>query len=193
MKPIRVVILGNTFVGKTCLIHRLVKARFCESSNSTGDAAYHVLELPKDDVIYTLQIWDTAGQERYQATASFYCREAHCAILAFSLVDMASFQAIDHWIKVLNEAASSDSVHLLVMGNKCDLQEREVSDDEIRAFCQLRNLLYFQVSAKTGEGVDDAVRALLTRVIDEGENPKIVLERVNLTASNSETENKGCC
>jgi small GTP-binding protein len=156
-------------------------------------ADYNILELPKDDVTYTLQIWDTAGQERHQSTTPFYCRNADCAIIVFSLLEITSFQAIDHWIEILYEATSSDSVHLLLVGNKCDVQEREVSQDEIQAFCQRRNLLYFQVSAKTGEGVDDAVRALITRVIEEAENAKILPERVNLTASDSETENKGCC
>jgi small GTP-binding protein len=159
----KVVIVGDSTVGKTCLLSRLATGQFISSNLPTVGAAFqnHSVTTAKGTV--SLQIWDTAGQERYRALTPMYYRNAQVVILVFDLTSSATFTSLDEWRADLNGKADH-SVQLFVVGTKSDLaSERAVEARLGREFAEKINAVdYFETSAKTGSGVN----ALFARVAE---------------------------
>jgi small GTP-binding protein len=115
----KVVLLGNSQVGKTCIITRLISGRFSESAPTIGAAFQtHMLSTPNGSV--TLQIWDTAGQEQYRSLSPMYYRAAQVAILCYDITSVPSFDAISDWIRELDDRAGK-SIQIIVAATKTDL------------------------------------------------------------------------
>ena len=168
----KVVLVGDTQVGKTCILGRLTSGQFRASSPATVGAAFqnHVITTNKGAV--SMQIWDTAGQEKYRSLAPMYYRSAQVAILFFDLTNRQSFLDLDQWANELEEKTTGE-IKTFLVGNKCDLEdERQVSKEEAQEFSfQHGAIEYVETSAKTGDGVVD----LFTKVAETSEtfdNPK---------------------
>jgi small GTP-binding protein len=158
----KVVVVGDTQVGKTCLVARLVTDQFHATGLPTIGAAFqnHIITTSKGAV--TLQIWDTAGQEKYRALTPMYYRNARAALVVFDVTNHQSFQALEEWITDLD--SNPDSVTLFLVGNKCDLEDdRVVTTNMAKDWAdQHEAVTYVETSAKTGMGVID----LFTRVAE---------------------------
>ncbi|OHS97348.1 small GTP-binding protein [Tritrichomonas foetus] len=191
----KVVLVGDTQVGKTCILGRLTTGTFRASSPATVGAAFqnHVMTTSKG--VVTMQIWDTAGQEKYRALAPMYYRSAQVAILFFDLTNLESFRSLDQWANELEEKTTGE-LRLFLVGNKCDLEaERKVKREEAEEFgFQHGAIEYVETSAKTGAGVVE----LFTKVAEtsdtvsgqenENQNPKVVDTRTQ-----SAGKKPGCC
>jgi small GTP-binding protein len=152
---IKVILVGNTSVGKTCIVKRGNSGVFDDESVPTLGAAY----LPKVVVIgqteVHLHIWDTAGQERYRGMAPMYFRGAHVAVLVYSVCDAQSFAGIDKWMESLKDNADSNIIKFLI-ANKIDLEDdRIVSFEAGTEKAAALQAHFHEVSAKTGYGIDD--------------------------------------
>jgi Ras-related protein Rab-5C len=154
-KPIQVklVLLGEAAVGKSSLVLRFVNNEFQENKEPTIGAAFLTQKCKLDDKVIKFEIWDTAGQERFHSLAPMYYRNAQAAVVVYDITKPASLEKAKAWVKELSRQANSEIVIALV-GNKLDLT-RSVQTDEAQAYATEANLLFFEASAKTGDGVMD--------------------------------------
>ncbi|CUM68170.1 uncharacterized protein PRCAT00005888001 [Priceomyces carsonii] len=157
----KLVLLGESAVGKSSIVHRFVKNTFDDMRESTIGAAFltQSITIPETNTTVKFEIWDTAGQERYKSLAPMYYRNANAALCVYDITSSASFVRAQEWIKELKKQAPWGIVICLV-GNKADLEEsREVEQKELESYIEELNqdgenkVIGTECSAKTGEGV----------------------------------------
>ncbi|KAJ1920090.1 GTP-binding protein of the rab/ypt [Tieghemiomyces parasiticus] len=161
----KLVLLGESAVGKSSLVVRFVKDQFDDYRESTIGAAFFTQVVPVDDqTTVKFEIWDTAGQERYKSLAPMYYRNAQCAVVVFDITQEASFEKAKTWVKELQRQADPDIVIALV-GNKNDLTSRRaVPAEEAQAYADEAGLLFQETSAKTGANVGDLFKAIAKKM-----------------------------
>jgi small GTP-binding protein len=160
---VKTVMVGDSGVGKTCLLTRYVREYFDDSCPPTLGVEFlaQFVDTPKRRI--ELQLWDTAGQELFRSVTRGYYRNSAVAYLVFDLASRASFLSLDGWLADIRDVSPSDVI-IVVLGNKNDLvSTREVTRDEIQKFKARHKVKYFEVSAKTGENLVTAI----TSVVDE--------------------------
>jgi Ras-related protein Rab-5C len=189
----KVVVLGRSGVGKTCLAVRLIDGRFDNSEMPTIGAAFRQTEL--DNV--RLDIWDTAGQERYQAIAPLYYRGANVAVIVYDVMNKESLGKAKEWYeKLRDEDAVSEDVVVCIAGNKCDCtaEERAVPLELGELFAKNNGLLHYETSAKTGQGV----REMFARIVRDLPEPGTdrddgKLDIIEAGGKGGGKKKKGCC
>ncbi len=160
----KLVLLGESAVGKSSLVLRFVKNAFSEHQESTIGAAFLTQTLQAGGDTLKFEIWDTAGQERYNSLAPMYYRGAHAAVVVYDIAKRESFERARRWVAELHGSASPGIVIGLV-GNKADLSsERQVSAAEGQAYADEANLVFCEASARTGDGVQDAFARVAARL-----------------------------
>ena len=161
--PIKCVLLGETAVGKTCLINRFVNNTFQEDFVPTMVGCYSSKDIFYDKANKKIkyEIWDTAGQEKYRSINKIFYQDASIAILVFDITRKDTFEALkNYWYLELRDNSPKDII-IAIAANKCDLYEyEEVSHDEVEEFGKSINALYEQTSAKTGEGIKDLFNSI---------------------------------
>jgi small GTP-binding protein len=163
----RVVLIGESSVGKTCLINRFRHNTFNSNEQNTIGASYETYSERRDNLRIELQIWDTAGQEKFKSLAPVYYRDAAAAIAVFDLTNHASFEGMSNWISNFREVAGQEAV-VVVVGNKADLVDNQrVSETEARQWVEDQGLDFRQASAKTGTGVQEVFDLLITRLTEK--------------------------
>lgn len=188
----KLVVLGTTGVGKTCLTMRFVKGLFDDEQLPTIGAAYMTKKLAVNSKQYIFEIWDTAGQERYEAITPLYYRSAEAAVIAFDLTSEASFTKAKDWLKRLRRERPDPNMPIALAGNKNDEETKEVKQNEIDEFVQENGLQYFATSAKTGDNVENMFKWIAEKLPPAAETapePTISPLSDNLGAQ----ANNGCC
>ena len=149
------IIVGDSSVGKSCLLLQFTDKRFKSAHDLTIGVEFGARTVPVDNYGFVkLQIWDTAGQESFRSITRSYYRGAICALLVYDITRRSTFQNLVRWLEEMLEHAYSRMTIVLV-GNKKDLDaEREVSYDEGLEFARKNKLIFFETSAKTAENVD---------------------------------------
>ena len=151
----KVVIVGDSGVGKTNLLTRFCKNVFDLNTKNTIGVDFQSYDLKMNDKRVRVQFWDTAGQEKYQAISSTYYNNSQGAIIVYDITKQESFQNVPNWLAKLRESASP-FIPVIVLGNKLDLEnQREVKEETARKFAKSKELLFAEVSAMTN--VDDCV------------------------------------
>jgi small GTP-binding protein len=183
----RVVAIGDSSVGKTCLVSRLMEDRFDLNESMTVGANWqlYVQDFNSDRV--ELQIWDTAGQEKFRSLGPLYYRSAVGALVVFDITNRESFDHLELWIKAFTEVAGNE-VRIVIAANKCDLDDRrKVSAKEAIEWGRSRGWMVYETSAATGENVQAAFRALAEAVLARRQQQA---ERI---AGNLPTSESKCC
>jgi small GTP-binding protein len=162
----RVVILGESSVGKTSIINRLVNKEFNPVEQATVGAAFLLHQEKVDGFAIEMQIWDTAGQEKYKSLSPIYCRGAAAAVVAFDITNHRSFEKLDDWATLVTEVAGADTA-IFIVANKCDLSPT-VDEREIEAWIASRGFTLVRTSAKTGEGVTELSTAVAEALFRKG-------------------------
>ena len=155
---IKIVLLGNINVGKTSIASRYCKNVFNEHHINTIGGAYQQQKvILSNGSAVKLHIWDTSGQERFRAMTNLYYRDAQVALLTYDITNETSFASIDFWINELKYKVENDNMILCLVGNKSDAKEdeRKVSKIKGKNFAEENNMLFFETSAKNGDGVKD--------------------------------------
>lgn len=161
-KFLKVIILGDSGVGKTSLMNQYVNRHFSVSYKATIGADFLTKDVVVDDRIVTLTLWDTAGQERFQSLGVAFYRGADCCVLVYDVNNVRSFENLPAWRDEFLVQASPrdpDSFPFVCLGNKIDVPEakRAVPNRRAVAFCRSGGQMpYFETSAKDGEGVEVA-------------------------------------
>jgi len=127
---IKIILIGDSCVGKTNILSQYIKEEFNENSKSTVGVEYAMKIITQLDLKLRLQIWDTAGQERFRAVTTSFYKNSSGALVVFDITKESSFRQVDNWIQELKEAAGNE-VCIILVGNKIDLQnKREVSQEQ---------------------------------------------------------------
>eukprot|EP01091_Cochliopodium_minus_P015264 TRINITY_DN5381_c0_g1_i1.p1 TRINITY_DN5381_c0_g1~~TRINITY_DN5381_c0_g1_i1.p1 ORF type:complete len:214 (-),score=45.44 TRINITY_DN5381_c0_g1_i1:94-735(-) len=151
----KIVLLGDSAVGKTSFALRYVDDVFSSSSNPTIGASFLTKRLTIKDFKIKLQIWDTAGQERFRSLAPMYYRGAIAAILVYDITNSESFEQTKSWVEEL-KSNLDDMIILVLVGNKKDLHEiRSITFKEGKEYAESINAMFFETSAKLNEGIDE--------------------------------------
>ncbi|PIL32548.1 transporter [Ganoderma sinense ZZ0214-1] len=165
---VKLVLIGNSSVGKSSLLLRFSDQKWHEASATVGvDFMVHKMDFKGKKV--TLSIWDTAGMERFRTVTPSYYRIAQGIILVYDVANRESFDALPKWFAELKTCAPSAAVKIII-GNKVDKEDsREVLTSEGQAFATGMNALFIEASAKTAVGVQEAFRDVVERIIDTPE------------------------
>merc|ERR1712100_351264 len=149
----KLVLLGNTAVGKSCLVVRFVRDEFFEFQEPTIGAAFLTQTLNLGDVSVKFEIWDTAGQERYRSLAPMYYRGAAAAIVVYDITNPDSFAGAKSWVKELQRRGDPNCI-IALAGNKADLESRrKVEFEEANAYAEENGILHLETSAKNANNV----------------------------------------
>merc|ERR1711966_328436 len=160
---LKVIILGDSGVGKTSLMNQYVNKKFSTQYKATIGADFLTKEVMVDDRLVTMQIWDTAGQERFQSLGVAFYRGADSCVLVFDVNVSKTFETLNHWREeFLIQASPSDPKNFpfIVLGNQVDRNERVVSQKRALAWCKenggVNAIPYFETSAKDGFKVQES-------------------------------------
>ena len=150
----KIIIIGNSGVGKTSITNNAVKSVFFESYKATVGVEIFSLFVKVNNIIIKLQIWDTCGQEIYRSLISNFYRNSSMAIIVYSIDKKDSFKDIELWIKELRIHSSPD-IKIILIGNKADLDyKREVTYEEGAEYLEDERIMsFYETSAKTGDNV----------------------------------------
>ncbi|CEM14028.1 unnamed protein product [Vitrella brassicaformis CCMP3155] len=160
----KIVLIGDSGVGKSNLLSRFTRDEFNLESKSTIGVEFATKSVPVNGKTIKAQIWDTAGQERYRAITSAYYRGAVGALLVYDISKRQSFENIDRWLKELRDHADPNIVILLV-GNKADLKHlRAVTQDEAASFAEQQGLACIETSALDSMNVETAFHRILSEI-----------------------------
>ena len=160
----KLVLLGDVSVGKTSLGIRFSTGDFKENVQSTLGAQFITHKIVTDKCILQFDIWDTAGQERFQSQGALYYKNSKGALVAFDVTSEKSFDRAKSWVDELMENADPDII-ICQVGNKIDLaNQRKVTREEAEGYSNNAGQLYFECSAKTGEGVEEAFVAVMKKI-----------------------------
>nr|XP_006641903.1 PREDICTED: ras-related protein Rab-25 [Lepisosteus oculatus] len=160
----KVVLIGDSGVGKSNLLSRFTRNEFNLESKSTIGVEFATRSIQVEGKTVKAQIWDTAGQERYRAITSAYYRGAVGALLVYDIAKHLTYENAERWLKELQDHADSNIVIMLV-GNKSDLRHlRAVPTDEARAFAEKHGLSFLETSALDSSNVELAFQTILTEI-----------------------------
>lgn len=168
----KLVLIGDSGVGKSCLLLRFADDNFTSSYISTIGVDFRFRTVYVDGKTVKLQIWDTAGQERFRTITSAYYRGADGIILVYDVTNKESFDHVEEWLSEVDRHASENTLKLLV-GNKADLTEqKEVPEDTARQFADTLGIPFIETSSKTATNVDAAFLTLTRALVQaQGPNP----------------------
>jgi len=168
---LKVIILGDSGVGKTSLMNQYVNKKFTNQYKATIGADFLTKEVMIDDKLVTLQIWDTAGQERFQSLGVAFYRGADCCVLVFDVTVAKTFETLDSWRdEFLIQASPRDPENFpfVVLGNKIDLESRAISQKRAQSWCQAKNgIPYFETSAKDSTNVEQAFQTIAKNALQQ--------------------------
>jgi small GTP-binding protein len=156
----KVVLLGNTAVGKTSILKRYCLGSFQEEYEVSigGSFQQKVITFPDKSTV-TLNIWDTAGQERFKTLMPLYYRDAQAALIVFDLTNVESLASCNYWFNELKKSRGEDC-QLMLVGNKLDCPSQQVSAADVEPLLRQHNMEYFETSAKTNTNIE----AMFTKV-----------------------------
>ena len=168
-KEIKVILLGNSGVGKTSIINRYVNNVYNSNCETTLGSTYSTREVIKDNVIYKLNLWDTTGQEKYHSITNLFIKGSSIVILVYSIDLLSSFEGLNYWHNSIKENLEGNNYVLAVVGSKSDLineEEEVVSEDEAKKFAKERNAIFKLVSSKEDPvGINNLFDMLLDELI----------------------------
>ena len=167
----KVVLIGDSGVGKSNLLSRFTRNEFNLESKSTIGVEFATRSIPVDSKTVKAQIWDTAGQERYRAITSAYYRGALGALLVYDISKQVTFENVERWLNELRDHADSN-IQIMLVGNKSDLKHlRAVSTEDAAAFAEKHGLSFIETSALESTNVEEAFQKILTEIYGASSKP----------------------
>jgi small GTP-binding protein len=197
---IKLLTLGDTMVGKTSIVLRFSDDKFDENQFATIGIDFKTRYIKVRDASVKVLIWDTAGQEKFRNVAKQYYKGANGVLLIYDICNRKSFERIEFWMNELKENNQIESLYTILVANKIDLEDkRVVTREEGEKYAENNNINYFEVSAKTGEGIVDLFNNITKGTIDKifaanqenNEDKKHIFEY--LDNKNYNKKQKKCC
>ena len=194
----KVILLGSSGVGKTCIISQYIWDTFDENSASTNGSSYSSKEVKLDDnKKILLDIWDTAGQEKYKSLTRYFYKDSKVALLIYDITNKESFKELkEFWVNEIKNF-SSENVILGLVGNKYDLfLDADVTEDEGKELAGNIGAFFKLVSAKTNMGIDDLFLEIAQKCDKNShkfKRRKTILLNENKDVLSTKSEKKKCC
>ena len=199
-KTCQILLIGDSSVGKTSLIQRYANGIFKEEYLATVGLDYYTKQEMINDITVLVKLWDTAGQERFKALTPNYFRNAEGVVLAYDVTNSDSFDNLKFWINSIKSNLGEKNIFIpiIIIGNKIDMEDmRDITKEDASKFAKENNYKYFETSAKTGQGVDEAIRDLVNQILensDKNDAAKGERKSVKIEENKGNTEKKkGCC
>jgi small GTP-binding protein len=200
----KIIIVGDTCVGKSNILSRYIKNIFREDSKSTVGVELGNKLLKVKGTNTKLQIWDTAGQERYRSITSSYYKGSHGCFIVYDITNEQSFENVEKWFEQVQKEGSKD-VSIILVGNKCDLEnERKIPTEKGEEKAKQLNIPFFETSALSNIKIEDIFNVIAENIFDrtggvksgdDDDDIEIINENekpVNLTPQQPQ-EKKSCC
>mmetsp|Transcript_64034 Transcript_64034/g.133511 ORF Transcript_64034/g.133511 Transcript_64034/m.133511 type:complete len:202 (+) Transcript_64034:109-714(+) len=192
----KLLLIGDSGVGKSCLLLRFADDTYTESYISTIGVDFKIRTLELDGKTIKLQIWDTAGQERFRTITSSYYRGAHGIIVVYDVTDQESFNNVKQWMNEIDRYAS-DKVNKMLVGNKCDLTSKKVVDyDAAKEFADQLGIPFLETSAKNSTNVEQAFITMAAEIkarMASAPAPKAGAQTIQVGAGAAVQKKGGCC
>ena len=191
---IKLLLIGDSGVGKSCLLLRYADDTFTSSFITTIGIDFKIKSILIDDSKVKLQIWDTAGQERFRTITTAYYRGAMGILLVYDVADENSFFNVKNWMKQIDQNAA-ENVNRVLIGNKCDLDERKVSYEQGKALADEYGIKFFETSAKLNTHVDSSFLSIAKDIVERLKvNPEHYGSDGGVSLAKKEKkEDGGCC
>ena len=199
-KTCQFLLLGDTEVGKTCLINRYTNGVFKEEYTSTVGIDFYTKPEEINNKTVQVKIWDTVGQERFRALTPSFLRNAEGVVIVFDVTSQESFDNVKGWINSVKSNIGENVIPIIIVGNKIDMENmREISKEDGNKIASENGYKYFETSAKTGKGVDEAFKEIVNQILDiqdknddekVDERPSVKIHKDN---NKDNQKKKGCC
>lgn len=167
-----ILILGDSCVGKTSLMFKFTDNFYEENQTSTIGIAYKDKAIKINNQKIILNIYDTSGQERYHSLTKSYLRNADGLIFVFDLTKEKTFENIQKWLITCDEII--ENFNKIIVGNKLDLENREIDTERAEIFCEKYNMKYFETSAKRGTNVEKIFEEITRLILDNKQKNEII-------------------
>ena len=197
LQEIKIIVLGNSGVGKTSIINNYIFNKFNPDIETTFANSLSSKVIKKGKIKYKLNIWDTIGQEKYHSITNLFIKGANAVILVYSIDSLSSFEGLNFWYKSTREHLQDNNYSLFIVGSKSDLFEEEVvSEEEARNFAEKREALFKLVSSKEDS---DGINSLFETILEETIERKIIKPNDSITIKNEKEikkqikKEKKCC
>ena len=197
---IKIIIVGESFVGKTCIVNRFTQSKFSNQVAPTTSVGFSSkkLKVKNSDKEINVQIWDTAGSERFRALNKIYIKSADAAIIVYDITSKKSFEELNYWVQLIKEICV-DKVNLGIAANKSDLmQQAVVTHLEGEEFAKKSNAIFYATSAKENIGIDNLFQSIIEEYLRKNpnsikpDNPGMKLSSKN-EQKQERNEKKSCC
>ena len=193
---LKILILGDSGVGKTSILIKYINNKFDESHIATIGVDYMDKTIKYKNINIKLQIWDTSGQEKFRSIARNFYRNSDAIFIVFDLNNKDTYNSIKQWINDVEEYCPN--IKKILLGNKSDL-EKNVSEEIIKNFAKENNLQYFETSAKNGTNIKEAFKAMVDLLLG-GKSEQEILNGfalhesdLSIASENQTTKKKKCC
>lgn len=179
---LKIIIVGDSSVGKSNIMNMFVNRVFQDVNESTVGVEFASKIISIDNIKYRMRIWDTAGQEAFRSITSAYYRGTDGCLIVYSITDRKSFESIHSWILDIR-SKSSPYIPIILVANKMDSDNRQVSSEEGKQLADDYGLLFFETSAKTAYNINNVFTSIVERVNIKYEEPSINIGSPQQTGS----------
>ena len=190
-KSYKVLLLGNSYVGKTCILLRFSEDSFNENYELTIGLNYRIKTLNVDNNPIKMQIWDTSGEEKFKAIARNFYRGAHGVLLVYDICDKNSFLDVRDWIEQIVENTDNDNIVMILCGNKSDKKkERKITKEEGENLAKNYGIPFFECSAKNNTNINEMFNTMAQNIYSKVGNRYSIAVKLN---SNTFKKKMGKC
>jgi len=187
----KLLLIGDSGVGKTCLLFRFSDDAFNTTFISTIGIDFKIKTVELGGKKIKLQIWDTAGQERFHTITTSYYRGSMGIMLVYDITNVKTFDSISNWLRKILEHANED-VEKMILGNKCDMDDkRQVPTARGEAIARENNIPFLETSAKANINVEQAFMNLAQAILNK--TPGRISEPSGVNINQQESSSKRCC
>ena len=194
-QKIKIMVIGESLVGKTALITRYTNNSFSGTYLTTVGIDFQTKLLNINDKTIKVELWDTAGQERFRNIAKNYFQSSDGFLIVYDITSKSSFEKLSFWNEQVNLNAPENTKYIIV-GNKKDLEEkREVKIEEGENFAKENKVKFYETSAKDGSNVNEVFELLAKEIVADSEKLQVKNKRSSqiLKKKNTVAEKKSCC
>ena len=190
---VKIMLIGDSNVGKTSIIKRYCKNIFSKSHIATVGIDLETKNIKIGKQVINLQLWDTAGQERYRVLSKNYYNNSDAFIIVYDITNSKSFENVTNWILQIKENAS-ENVKSVLLGNKSDLEDKRVINEEKgKKLAKENNINFYETSAENGANIDKAIIDLVEEVLNDDNFIKGSENTSQLSGDNFKKNEKKCC
>ena len=176
----KIILLGDSGVGKTSLLSRYTDEEFIENRPCTINTDFKIKSMIIDEYSSAqITIWDTCGQERYRSIARGYFKDAHGILLIYDVTDKRSFTDLDIWIEEIKKNTIKEDISIILIGNKTDSKFRNINTEQAENFAKNNNLMYCETSCKEGRNIENAFEMITKDIIKKQNNNNFYEDKDN--------------